>query len=695
MSQPLGKPRRVTGSLLSKPTNGTSVGSTATRTSSIISNPYRQSLLHASFDHASPSSSQQQQQLQSQQSLAKRRSTLLSTPASTNKRRQSGGWLSSQHVQSAQRHVAASQPTPGSSQLLHQSSSSQQSTPHYALPTSQQQLLQQAQKLSADPRPLRDKKYQELILKEIIRYLVDNKFELKTNIALTENILKLPTQKNFNAIFQFMYNQIDPSYVFIKPVEQEITGLLKILNYPYMSTITRSHFSAVGGSNWPTFLGILYWLVELSLSFAPLPEKDFLADDDFDRLFIEYLWQAYPSFLNADDAEYFNQYSEELKLKYVDVHEKWNEEFKSVQEQQEELKGKYEEVNAQLKVRDDADRKTVALEDDYIKLKAYNDDVQKRIPDWNQKLEQLLNEVISMEQQVHELQDQKRTIEKDLEDRGISIDHVNEMHIERDRISKSIDSNALKVEEAKDKLLDRAFELERNYESIESVTKQYNDLARRINNYVSQITDESLHATLGDFKFLLVLREEIKNPNQQYTREEIFLNTNLKDERQNLLKFRNETDSQILKIRGQAVKISEQCDVEQDKIRDQQALIEELQIQDSITKRKSDDVKQQMFQTQSEYSNEIEELEQQTRDTKAAIQSDILQLERKLRDVNLEKARIVDDLTTKRQKMDEDVTRITATILNFKTNIQERMIRIADLVQDQLRAEHDEETQGL
>ncbi|RCK62289.1 putative kinetochore protein NDC80 [Candida viswanathii] len=696
MSQPLGKPRRATGSLLSKPANGTPVGSTATRTSSIISNPYRQSLLHASFEHASPSSSQQHQpSQQSQQSLAKRRSTLLSTPASTNKRRQSGGWLSSQHVQSAQRHVAASQPTPGSSQLLHQTTSSQQSTPHYALPTSQQQLLQQAQKSSADPRPLRDKKYQELILKEIIRYLVDSKFELKTNIALTENILKLPTQKNFNAIFQFMYNQIDPSYVFIKPVEQEITGLLKILNYPYMSTITRSHFSAVGGSNWPTFLGILYWLVELSLSFALLPEKDFLADDDFDRLFIGYLWQAYPSFLNADDAEYFNQYSEELKLKYVDVHEKWNEEFKSVQEQQEELKGKYEEVNAQLKVRDDADRKTVALEDDYIKLKAYNDDVQKRIPDWNQKLEQLLNEVISMEQQVHELQDQKRTIEKDLEDRGISIDHVNEMHIERDRISKSIDSNALKVEEAKDKLLDRAFELERNYESIESVTKQYNDFARRINNYVSQITDESLHATLGGFKFLLVLREEIKNPNQQYTREEIFLNTNLKDERQNLLKFRNETDSQILKIRGQAVKISEQCDVEQDKIRDQQALIEELQIQDSITKRKSDDVKQQMFQTQSEYSNEIEELEQQTRDTKAAIQSDILQLERKLRDVNLEKARIVDDLTAKRQKMDEDVTRITATILNFKTNIQERMIRIADLVQDQLRAEHDEETQGL
>ena len=684
---------------MTKTTNRLSIGS-ATRTSSIVNNPYRQSLLHASFENATPSSSQQQQQqVSSQQSQqTKRRSTLLSTPASTNKRKQSSGLFSSQHLGSTYRSISASQPTPSSSQVQHQSSSSQHSTPHYALPTSQQQqqqqqqvpLQQQVQKSSGDPRPLRDRKYQELILKEIIRYLVDHKFELKTSIALTENMLKLPTQKNFNAIFQFLYNQIDPAYVFIKPVEQEITGLLKILNYPYMSTITRSHFSAVGGSNWPTFLGILFWLVELNLSMETLTEEDFLADDDFDRIFIDYTWKSYQSFLN-DDVDAMDQHYNELKVKYNDVQEKLKDELKSAEEQRDELKKRFEEVNTQLKIRDDADRKTVALEDDYIKLKAYNDDVQKRIPDWNQKLEQLLNEVISMEQQVHELQDQKKTIEKDLENRGISIDAVNKMYLERDRLSKTIDSTALKVEESKDKLLDRAFELERNYESIESLTKQYNDLARRINNYVSQITDEAQNASLADYKFLLVLREEIKNPNQQYTREEIFLNTSLKDERQNLLKFRSETDSQILRTRGSAVKISEQCDVEQDKIRDQQLLIEELQMQDNLTKRKSDDLKQQIFQTQAEYSSQIEELEHQTRDTKATIQSDILQLERKLRDVNIEKTILSEDLISKRQRMDEDITRITAFLLNFKTNIQERLIRVADLVQDQLKLEQVDE----
>lgn len=66
-------------------------------------------------------------------------------------------------------------------------------------------------------------------------------------------------------------------------------------------------------------------------------------------------------------------------------------------------------------------------------------------------------------------------------------------------------------------------------------------------------------------------------------------------------------------------------------------------------------------------------------------------MERKLRDVNIEKTILSEDLISKRQRMDEDITRITAFLLNFKTNIQERLIRVADLVQDQLKLEQVDE----
>lgn len=718
--------------------NRISLGS-ATRTSSIISNnlPFRQSLLHGNYENAinTPSTSQQQSQQGILTLQTKRRSTLLSTPATTTKRRQSmiGSNLQQQQQQqygsTAFRHSTQPSSTSMNSQF---NQALQRVSPYYnpasyssqtpsSQPSSQQQQLQQSviptsasssqqQQQSMDPRPLKDKKYQELIQKEIIRYLIDYKFEIKTNIALTENILKLPTQKNFNAIFKFLYNQLDPNYIFIKlSIEQEIVTLLKLLNYPYMHTITRSHFSAVGGNNWPTFLGILYWLVELNLSLLTLNDDDFLADDDFDKIFIEYIWKSYSLFINDEEEDEESnggdKFYNDMKIKFDQLQEKLNQELNNVEQQHENLINKYHELNNQLKIRDDALKKTVALEEDYMKLKSYNQNVEKMMPEWNKKLEQLLNEVISYEEQMNKLQDQKKSIEIDLQQRGISIDKVNELYIKRDQLSKSIETMSNKIDDLKEKLLGRSYDLEKNFDNLESLTNQYNEITNKFNYYYyqqqqqqqQQQTQQSQQPNNDNQlipQFGLKLDENIKTTyEQQFTRDEIFININVKQERTNLLNFRNELDHQILNDRSLAMKFNEKCDIEQDKIKDQQSIIEELKIQDSLMKRKLDDLKQQIFQIQSEFNSQIESLDQQIRETKSNIQSDILQLERKLRDVNLNKSLIQEQLIGKRQKIDEDVINLTSFILKFKTNIQEKLINIADIVQDQLKKEQQQQQQ--
>ncbi|KHC29635.1 kinetochore protein NDC80 [Candida albicans P76055] len=739
--------------------NRISLGS-ATRTSSIISNnlPFRQSLLHGNYDNAinnTPSTSSlqkqsQQQQQSSQTSQTKRRSTLLSTPATTTKRRQSmmGNNLHQQHQYGSTALRHSTQPSSSMNSQFNQAL--QHVSPYYnptsyssqtpsSQPSSQQyqqqqqqanipssaSSSQQQQQQSMDPRPLKDKKYQELIQKEIIRYLIDYKFEIKTNIALTENILKSPTQKNFNAIFKFLYNQLDPNYMFIKSsIEQEIVTLLKLLNYPYMHTITRSHFSAVGGNNWPTFLGILYWLVELNLSLSTLNDDDFLADDDFDKIFIEYIWKSYSLFINDEEEEEQQQqannggsgggggdkFYNDMKIKFDQLQEKLNQELNNVEQQHENLLNKYHELNNQLKIRDDALKKTVALEEDYMKLKSYNQNVEKMMPEWNKKLEQLSNEVISYEEQMNKLQDEKKSIEMDLQQRGISIDKVNELYIKRDQLSKSIEIISNKIDDLKEKLSGRSFDLEKNFDNLENLTNQYNEITNKFNYYYYQQIqqnqqqdqqqqeeeeeeEEEEHQLIPQFG--LKLDENIKTTNErrQFTRDEIFLNINVKQERQNLLNFRNELDHQILNDRSQAMKFNEKCDIEQDKIKDQQSIIEELKIQDSLMKRKSDDLKQTIFQIQNEFNSQIESLDQQIRETKSNIQSDILQLERKLRDVNLNKSLIQEQLIGKRQKIDEDVINLTSFILKFKTNIQEKLINIADIVQDQLKKEQQQQQQ--
>ena len=75
-------------------------------------------------------------------------------------------------------------------------------------------------------------------------------------------------------------------------------------------------------------------------------------------------------------------------------------------------------------------------------------------------MEQLLNEVISYEEQMNKLQDEK-SIEMDLQQRGISIDKVNELYIKRDQLSKSIEIISNKIDDLKEKLLGRSFDLEK------------------------------------------------------------------------------------------------------------------------------------------------------------------------------------------------------------------------------------------
>ena len=307
---------------------------------------------------------------------------------------------------------------------------------------------------------------------------------------------------------------------------------------------------------------------------------------------------------------------------------------------------------------------------------------------------------------MNKLQDEKKSIEMDLQQRGISIDKVNELYIKRDQLSKSIEIISNKIDDLKEKLLGRSFDLEKNFDNLENLTNQYNEITNKFNYYYyqqiqqnqqqdqqQQEEEEEEHQLIPQFG--LKLDENIKTTNErrQFTRDEIFLNINVKQERQNLLNFRNELDHQILNDRSQAMKFNEKCDIEQDKIKDQQSIIEELKIQDSLMKRKLDDLKQTIFQIQNEFNSQIESLDQQIRETKSNIQSDILQLERKLRDVNLNKSLIQEQLIGKRQKIDEDVINLTSFILKFKTNIQEKLINIADIVQDQLKKEQQQQQQ--
>ena len=115
-----------------------------------------------------------------------------------------------------------------------------------------------------DPRPLRDKNFQNLLQQEIYSYLNEQKFDVETNHPISLKALKQPTQKDFIYIFKWLYLRLDPGYIFTKSLEHEVYSILRTMQYPYLATINKSQISAVGGSNWPKFIGMLHWLVVIN-----------------------------------------------------------------------------------------------------------------------------------------------------------------------------------------------------------------------------------------------------------------------------------------------------------------------------------------------------------------------------------------------------------------------------------------------
>ena len=97
-----------------------------------------------------------------------------------------------------------------------------------------------------------------------MEFLTQRNFEMEMKHTLTHKTMTMPTQKDFNLMFQFVYHCIDPAYPFQKSIDAEVPPLLKQLRYPFEKNISKSQLAAVGGNNWSTFLGLLHWMMQLS-----------------------------------------------------------------------------------------------------------------------------------------------------------------------------------------------------------------------------------------------------------------------------------------------------------------------------------------------------------------------------------------------------------------------------------------------
>ena len=149
-----------------------------------------------------------------------------------------------------------------------------------------------------DPRASNEKKYLCNCIKEIIKFLEQNGFDLP---AVPRFLFK-PSNNEFIDIFIFLIKKIDYNYNFYGKWDEEIPFALKSLKYPF--SIPKSSYSSLPSIYmWPILLGCLKWLTELLNFNNELHKKENIKKKPTIKKFLwDQLLSAYRFFLFGDEG---------------------------------------------------------------------------------------------------------------------------------------------------------------------------------------------------------------------------------------------------------------------------------------------------------------------------------------------------------------------------------------------------------
>ncbi|QFZ35540.1 putative kinetochore protein [Clavispora lusitaniae] len=488
--------------------------------------------------------------------------------------------------------------------------------------------------------------------------------------------LQSPTQKDFVLIFQFLYGRIDPNYKFTRSIETEVFALLKTLNYPYLDGINRSSISAVGGQNWPSFLGMLYWLVKLNLALSNLNEDYFIAPDDvFDRVFIKYIISSYRAFI--DQKEDYSDFYEEMKRGFESANSEVLQEVQSKKEAEKLLRQEFDLLNRQYREVEEAEAKSKALENDLRQFSEYMVKMKERQSKWGEILQQMETEITNAENQLKALEMEKKTYENSIINKGYTIADIDKSNQERDKLSKSIDAVSNKIEDARENLQRSDSHLRQSFQSLESFVNQYNLMTHKISS------DDSFRLTLNS--------SLIEDDTKGYDYEQV-LNRPLREEKIRLLSRRTELNQEVHNIQEECIKIVEQVDQYSEKIFDQQEEIESLEATVAKNKSTQEEIYETMVSEGTSYSAQIEKLDRELQGLQINVNKGIIEAETRHKNLKIAYQEWKYHIKEQREVLHDSVQRLIDYIISFKLNVQENIEELDALTLKEL--EHEQGLEG-
>ncbi|KAI9864313.1 MAG: kinetochore-associated Ndc80 complex subunit ndc80 [Trichoglossum hirsutum] len=558
-----------------------------------------------------------------------------------------------------------------------------------------------------DPRPLKDRSYQAKIGQEILDYLTRYGFEMEMKHSLTQNTMKSPTQKDFNYIFQWLYHRIDPSYRFQKNIDQEVTGVLKQLRYPYEKSITKSQIAAVGGQNWSTILGMLHWMMQLAVMLEHYERGNYDeacaeagVDVGGDRIIFTFLSSAYRDWLQVGDDDGDDEgdkaiapHVEAMAAEFNKSTEKYTEELSVLEAENKSLQEQIEQFEKLSPDVAKLDRHFTVMQEDREKFEVYNATMSNRLEKLEGRIKVITAEIEKVEIELRDAEREKTSLQESVDRQGITIQDIDRMNTERERLQKGVEATVVRLEEVKKKVAEKEVEANNKLEELEREVEKYNSLGYRIGlipstasnakgqNYELAITvTESHHfssSQLGGSQ----LGGSVANDSNRLLVDSVtgyqahhLLNLDLRGTVKNsLIGLRKEINER----RGTALEADmrnrDLLDHIKEAIDDKQSEVDALDHKVRAAEEEFDKTKEITTTQKLASDTQIEKMEKELAKMRAGLTESIQLMDQREINTKLEYEQLVHSANELREELHTEIERMLNDIIKFKVHIQKSL----------------------
>nr|OQO24847.1 hypothetical protein B0A51_10334 [Rachicladosporium sp. CCFEE 5018] len=556
--------------------------------------------------------------------------------------------------------------------------------------------------IPTDPRRLRNLATRTQMAQEIGEFVSQRNFELETKHTLSPQWTNSPTQKDFEMLFRFMYHCIDPAYRFQKAIDVEAPPLLKQLRYPFEKNISKSGLAAAAsGNNWPNFIGLLHWMMNLALSMEQYAQgafDDACAEAGYDvsgdRITFQFLSDAYKEWLSIEDDDDDEEEAKQRIQPHVDAmaakFEQANvanvEQVKQLEAESKALQEQIDELAKSAPRLAKLDEQMKILEEDRVKFENYNASMEGKVEKYQNRAQLLLQEIEKSELELQEAEADRDDLQRRVDEQGLSVQDIDRMTSERERLHKSAEATSLRLEETKDRTSKKQAETSSKLDDLQAAVHTYNTLGYELSLIPSTAVNANGHdheltlninagpdfsaSQFGTSSTALQDSDRLLASSESGYLPQHLLRSDLKASKRALQTLRKLVSERRTAAMQEDMEKMDMLDKSREALEDKYAEMETLNHRLRAAKEEADTLRDLGKQQQDHSDAQIERLEKELGRMRAGVSESVQLMEQREMGVGLEYEQLTHASAALREELHTELERMLNDIIKFKIHVQ-------------------------